>query len=78
MTEANNNLVEKLISGDTEVWIQFLFNIDLAKKIVHIDKMVAPAILQAGVAWTGGGWTTGSANKKGMGNSQDTFSGAGF
>ena len=36
----------------------------MAKQISNIDKNMAPALLGAGVAWTGGGWTTGYARKK--------------
>jgi len=63
MDIAMNNIVEKLLSGDSVTWSQFLFNIDMAKSIT-VDKNVANTLLTTGVAWSGDGWTTGSASKK--------------
>ena len=57
-------IIDKLTQGDSEAWSNFLFNIDLAKRLKQLDALLAPAVLQAGVAWTGGGWTTGSASRK--------------
>ena len=64
MENTTTQMVKKLIGGDSDVWTQFLFNIEMAKQISNIDNNMAQALLGAGVAWTGGGWTTGSASKK--------------
>ena len=63
MENTTNNIIEKLIAGDSTTWSQFLFNIDMAKSIA-VDKNVATALLTTGVGWSGDGWTTGSASKK--------------
>ena len=59
-----STIVEKLIQSDSETWSNFLFNIKLAKQLKALDNVMAPAVLQAGVAWTGDGWTTGSASRR--------------
>jgi hypothetical protein len=50
-----------------EAWSTFLFNPDVVRAVTEElqgDVEGATAILQAGMAWNGQGWTTGTASRK--------------
>ena len=57
--------VNRLLSGDAEMWSTFLFNVDMARALLAtIDTSMANNLLQSGVSWNGSGWNTGSCSKK--------------
>ena len=57
-------LVQRLQSGDAEMYTSFLFNIDMARSLMSIDTATASNVIQAGCGWNGGGWNTSTASKK--------------
>ena len=46
-----DTMVEKLSAADEASWSTFLFNVAVAKKLIHIEKSTAASILQAGIGW---------------------------